>query len=148
NSEELRVSALQLAVALVERVPHGQWLEVCRALALSGLAAPEAATRVAAIQLVLRPPLRQENDVLARVVPLLKDSTAMVRKTALVALGPARELTSDDELLPLLHDPDEDVQNLCILALRSRGLQENHILLARLISDERPSARLKVLEHL
>ncbi len=65
-----------------------------------------------------------------------------------IALGPAPELVSDDELLPLLHDPDEDVQNLCELALRSRGLQENHIVLARLISDTRPTARLQVLQHL
>jgi hypothetical protein len=40
------------------------------------------------------------------------------------------------------------VQNLCELALRSRGLTESHILLARLISDDRPSARLQVLRHL
>ena len=33
-------------------------------------------------------------------------------------------------------------------ALRSRGLQDNHILLARLISDRDPSARLLVLDRL
>jgi hypothetical protein len=148
KSKELRVSALRLAGALVEGVPHGQWLDLCRGLALQGLAATDADTRVAAIQLILRPPLRQETDVLARVVPLLKDSAVQVRKTALVALSPAADLVSDDDLLPLLHDPDEEVQNLCELALRSRGLQESHILLARLISDDRPAARLQVLQHL
>jgi hypothetical protein len=148
KAEGLRVAALHLAGAVVERVPHGQWLDVCRGLALQGLAAADVQTRAAAVQLVLRAPLRQENDLVTKVVPLLKDSAALVRKSALVVLGPARELVSDDDLLPLLHDPDDEVQNLCELALRGRGLQENHILLARLISDERPGARLEVLHHL
>jgi hypothetical protein len=145
--EALGVSKLHMAAALLEQAPQ-QWLEPCRGFALKGLRAADADTRVAAIQLVLRQPLRQDLDVLTKVVPLLKDSAAPVRKSALLALGPARELVSDDDLLPLLHDRDDDVQNLCELALRSRGLPENHILLARLISDERPSARLQVLQHL
>jgi HEAT repeats len=148
EAKGLRVSVLRLAGALVEQVPHGQWLDLCRELAVKGLGASDVEARVAAIQLVLRPALRQENDLLAKVVPLLKDSVPSVRKTALLALGPAKDLISDDDLLPLLHDADDEVQNLCELALRSRGLQENHILLARLISDEQPSARLQVLEHL
>jgi hypothetical protein len=82
------------------------------------------------------------------VVPLLKDDAALVRKTALLAVGPARELVSDDDLLALLHDPDEEVQSLCELALRGRGLSETHISLARLIGDARPAARLQVLDHL
>ena len=148
QSREMRVSALHLAGALLERVTPGQWLDICRELAAQGLGATEPPTRVAALQLMLRPPLRQENDLLAKVVPLLKDPIVMVRKTALVVLGPARDMVKDDELLVLLHDPDDEVQNLCELALRGRGLQANHILLARLISDERPSARLQVLQYL
>ncbi len=71
-----------------------------------------------------------------------------MRKNALLALGSAPAVLSDEDLLPLLHDPDDEVQNLCELALRSRGLQENHILLARYISDARPAARLRVVELL
>ena len=148
KDEGLRVATLHLAAALVTSVPHGQWLDTCRNLALKGLAAPAADTRVAALELILRPPLRQENDLLTKVVPLLKDPVAQVRKTALLAVGQAPAVISDEDLLPLLHDPDDEVQNLCELALRSRGLQENHILLARYISDERPTARLRVLQLL
>ena len=146
--KELPVATLHLAAALMEQVPQGQWLELCRGLALAGLNAADGDARVAAIELILHPPLRQENDVLAKVAPLLRDKVGLVRKTALLALGPARELVSDDDLLPLLHDADDEVQNLCELALRGRGLPENHILLARLISDPRPTARLQVLQHL
>jgi hypothetical protein len=143
----LAVSTLRLAGALVERAPK-VWLDSCRQLAIKNLDAADPTTRVAAIQVVLRPPLRQDPSMLSQVVPLLKDSAAAVRKTALLAVGPAPELMSDDQLLPLLHDPDDEVQSLCELTLRSRGLPDNHILLARLITDPRPGARLQVLQHL
>src|SRR5262249_25530542 len=48
----------------------------------------------------------------------------------------------------LLHNEDPEVSRLCETALRSRGLQDNHLMLARLISDDRPAARLEVLQHL
>ena len=117
-------------------------------MALEGLRSEDAVTRVAAIQIVLRTPFRKETALLAEVVPLLGDSAAQVRKTALVALGSAQELVSDDELITLLHDASDEVQNLCELALRRRGLTESHIRMARLVSDDRPSTRLEVLQLL
>ena len=148
NDDALRVGALHLAAELVTNVPHGQWLDTCRGLAEKSLAARTPEIRVAALQLILRPPLRQDAELLAKVVPLLKDPVPKVRKTALLAVSTAPAVVSDEELLPLLHDPDEEVRNLCELALRSRGLGENHILLARYISDDRPTARLRVLQLL
>jgi hypothetical protein len=145
--EALRVVALHLAGCLLERAPD-QWRDECRRLAMEGMGAVVASTRLAAIQLVLRPPLRQDSGVLAKCVPLLKDRAVPVRKAALLALSAARELVSDDDLLPLLHDSDNNVQSVCELTLRSRGLSDTHILLARLISDPRPMARLEVLQHL
>jgi hypothetical protein len=50
--------------------------------------------------------------------------------------------------LPLLHDPDAEVRRLCELALRGRGLQDSHVMLARLISDANPVVRLQVLHQL
>ncbi len=47
-----------------------------------------------------------------------------------------------------MHDDDIEVQRLCEAALRSRGLSEAHLDLARLISDQQPGARLKVLDRL
>ena len=42
--------------------------------------------------------------------PLIKDSDSEVRQATIRALGLQREWLSDDELLPLLHDPERDVQ--------------------------------------
>ncbi len=138
-------AVLRLAAALGEGAP---WFEPFRSLAEENLIGPEAQTRRAAVQFVVRGPLRQDAAVLSKVVPLLKDPEAEVRKATLVALGPARAIVGDDDLLPLLHDPDDGVQERCEWALRSRGLQETHIVLARFITDERPSARMQVLHHL
>jgi hypothetical protein len=54
----------------------------------------------------------------------------------------------DDVLFYWLNDPDADVRTLCEMALRGRGLQENHIRLAKLMSDRRPVVRLQVIEGL
>jgi HEAT repeat protein len=145
---DLQYVVLTLAGALVERVPQGQWLAPCRALAEKGMTAEASQVRVAAVRLVLRGPLRQDVALLPKVVPLLRDPEPEVRRAALLALAPARDLVSEDDLLPLLHDDDAQVQVLCETALRSRGLHENHLLLARLISDESPRARLRVVQHL
>lgn len=146
--QELHASTLRLAAALLERVPEGQWRDLGIRLARVGLGAEDPDTKTAAIRLVLRPVLKKERKLLAAIVPLLKDSNPEVRKCALVALGPERDLVGEEMLLPLLHDDEDQVRLLCELALRSRGLDENHILLARLISDDSPAARLQVLQHL
>lgn len=146
--EELRRPALLLAGALLERVSRGQWLDLCRALTAQGLGDAQPATRVAAAQVLLGEALRQDRALLGAVVPLLRDRSADVRCAALVALTPASEVVGTDTLLPLLHDEDPRVQQVCEAALRSRGLDENHLRLARLMSDESPAARLRVLQHL
>jgi len=45
-----------------------------------------------------------------------------------------------------LSDPDAQMRQLCEVALRGRGLQDNHIRLARLMADPRPTVRMEVLE--
>lgn len=148
DNDALRCPALGLAAALLERVPAGQWLDPCRGLAECGLAGTTPPTRVAAINVVLRPALRQDRDLLRKVVPLLRDPDASVRRAALVALAPARDLAGEDELIALLHDPDPQVQDVCETALRSRGLSETHLLMAKLLTDPSPAARLRVLHYL
>lgn len=147
-NDALRCPALGLAAALLERVPVGQWLDPCRGLAMRGLAETKPAVRVAAINVVLRPALRQDRELLVKLVPLLRDPDAGVRRAALVALAPARELAGEDMLIPLLHDADPQVQDVCETALRSRGLSETHILMAKLLTDPSPTARLRVLHYL
>jgi HEAT repeat protein len=146
--QSLRPEVLQLAGALVARVPPGQWLNVCRNLASKGLTDPDPKARVAALHLTMREAMQTEHDILEQAVPLLRDSEAEVRRAAVLALGPAQELVSEDDLLPLLHDQDARVQQLCELVLRGRGLQDRHLELARLISDDNPAARLQVVQHL
>lgn len=140
--------ALRLAASLAERSPPGQWLDALREMARSGLGSAEPEGRVAAIHLVLREPLRKQDDLLRQIVPLVRDADAAVRKAAVVALGAQPNLLGEDDLLPLLHDPDAEVQVVTELALRSRGLDDDHLQLARWISDQRPQARMQVLHHL
>src|SRR5205823_6586158 len=106
---------------------------------------PATETRVAAVRVFLRDPLRQDHAALARLAPLLRDPDARVRRHALLALGGDRDLTDEEQLLALLHDADADVRRVCEQTLRSRGLTEDHLRLARLISDADPSVRLQVL---
>lgn len=145
---ELRGSALFLAAALLDRAAPGQWLDIARIHAEQGLCDRFPRTRLAAIQLVMRSPLQSEPALLAKVVPMLRDDSAAIRRAALVALAPARDLVSEDELLPLLHDSSMEIQQLCDAALRSRGLSDVQLALARDISDENPRARLRVIDRI
>jgi hypothetical protein len=148
HAPRLRPEMLQLAAALLERVAPGQWRDPCRAFAAESFADANPETRVAALRLTLCEALRDDDALLARATPLLRDPAAEVRAAALIALGPMPRIVAEEELLPLLHDTDLKVQQLCELALRGRGLQEHHLEMARLISDPRPAARLQVLQHL
>jgi hypothetical protein len=145
---ELRGPALILAAALLDRAAPGQWLDIARIHAEQGLSDRSPRSRLVAIQLVMRSPLQSEPALLAKVVPMLHDESAAIRRAALVALAPARDLVSEDELLPLLHDPNMEIQQLCDAALRSRGLSDVQLALARDISDENPRARLRVIDRI
>ncbi len=85
-------------------------------------------------------------NLLLEVVPRLRDSSEAVRRAAILAVGPAPEVINDDSLFYWLSDPDEEVRQLCEVALRGRGLQDGHIRLARLMADPRPTVRMQVLE--
>ncbi len=145
GNADLRAGTLTLAAALVRHCPRGPVGQTCRDLGLAGLDDPGPENRIRAVNLVL---CANAPELLGKVVPLLKDSVPGVRKAALAALGPSKDTLGDDDLLPLLHDVDPGVQKLAEEALRSRGLPENHLLLARLISDDRPGERLQVVHHL
>lgn len=142
---ELRPVALNLAGALLEHSSAGQWQPMCRGLAVKWLADPAAATRIAAIQIALREPLRKDSELLRQFVPHLGDTDAGVRRVALLALSSNGDVVSEERLLPLLHDADSQVQRLCESVLRSRGLSDPHIRMARLITDESPAVRLQVI---
>jgi len=123
-------------------------MDHCGDLAAQGLASKEPHICMAAIRLVRHAPPDAEKGLLDQVVPLLKAGAPEVRRTAVLALGLAEEMIGVEGLLPLLQDSDPEVRRLCEGALRGRGLQDAHIKLAKLITDERPGQRLQVVHHL
>jgi HEAT repeat protein len=150
QDSSVRQHAMTLAISALT-APSGDnapadagCVDACRSLVRVSLADAMGANRILAIRLAQRP----EINLLPDIIPLLRDSSAAVRREALLALGPAPEVMGDDHLLYWLTDPDEDVRRLCEMALRGRGLQENHIHLARLMADRRPAVRLKVIDNL
>jgi HEAT repeat protein len=106
-----------------------------------------ADTRVAALQLLMRGPMRGNKHLIDKAIPLLRDPQETVRRAVLVVLATENEQVREEDFLHLLHDEDAEVQYLCEMALRKRGLTDADITLARLISDENPSRRMLVLHH-
>jgi hypothetical protein len=139
---------LALADLVMDRIKDGPALGRCRDLVRAGLAEAEVETRVRAVHLTLHKSLRADLDLLREVVPLLHDPEPVVRRDAMLAVGPAAKVIGEEELLPMLHDGDADVRRLCETALRSRGLRDEQIILGRFLSDRRAGARLNVLSVL
>ncbi|MBM3996581.1 MAG: hypothetical protein FJ303_20870 [Planctomycetes bacterium] len=145
---EMRSPSLVLAAELVDCVEPGQWIDSCREMAERGLKDGRAGVRVAALQLAMREPMKKDKDLLEKALPLLRDGETAVRKAALLVLSTAVDVVREESLLPLLHDEDLQTQYLCELALRKRGLTDDDIKLARLISDKAPAVRMRVFQHL
>jgi hypothetical protein len=119
-------------------------IAACRTIVRQALQHSDTDVRARASALAMRADFGQA-DLL---VPLLKDPAAEVRRTALLAIGPSRNLIADDDLLPLLHDQDADVRKLTETVLRSRGLRPRDVRLGRLLTDPKPSGRLDLLVEL
>jgi HEAT repeat protein len=135
---------LFLAEALLQRTDQPEIVEACRNAVGSCLASDNVDNQIVAIRLARIPGM----DVLDQVVTLLRDPSADVRRAALLAVGPSDVLIGTDDLLQWLHDPDEEVREICEKALRGRGLQDGHLRLGRLMTDKSPSVRLQVLQSL
>jgi HEAT repeats len=139
----IQVRTLALAELLLAR-RAGPSPGLCRDLAIQGLASKKADIRAHAIRLMIHQPLAADKELVARIVPLLKDSEPEVRRAAVLAVGLMEEAIATQDLLPLLQDADAGVRQLCEKALRGRGLGDTHIKLANRITDPRPGERLKV----
>jgi HEAT repeat protein len=116
----------------------------CRDLIRNALEDAEPANRAVAAGLAGLP----EVALLSLVAPLLDDPSPMVRQAAMLAVGPCSDAVDTDDLLRSLHDADADVRRLCEAALKSRGLRNEDVNLARLVTDSHPAVRLQVLEAL
>ena len=136
--------ALDLADELCSgRQPQAR--EICGEMVARALTQPAEEVRVKAIALLMaRPDLGPP----AAVVDRLGDPSPAVRRAAVLAVGPSRNLITDDDLLRWLHDPDAEVRRLCETALRSRGLRAQDVQMGRLLTDARPRARLELLPYL
>jgi hypothetical protein len=144
---EVFAAALELCAAVLNLPDNTEAIAPAQDLVRSGLHSPVTATRIHAVQLVLKPGM----DLLEQVVPLLSDSEAEVRRAAMLAVGPAREAREavpDECLLPSLHDTDPEVRRLCEEALASRGLKAEYLQLGRLLTHPAPAQRLQVLDQL
>jgi HEAT repeats len=148
KNSELRAVSLLLAAELVECVQPGQWVDVCRAMAERGFQDERPGARIAAVQLLLREPMRKNKELVGKAIPLLRDEKSAVRRAALVALASESDLVREEHLLPLLHDDDAEVQWLCEMALRKRGLHDDDLEMARMISHKSPATRMRVLHRL
>jgi len=141
---DVQTSALELCGILLGQPNGDEVLRPGQDLVRTALLAGTASNRVRAVRLTLHPGM----DLLEQVVALLSDESAEVRRAALLAVGPARDVIHDDQLLPCLHDPDPEVRRLSESALTSRGLRPEYLRLGRLLTDPRPASRLQVLDCL
>lgn len=141
---DVRSAAMTLAGAILQCDRRPDSVAACQETIRQGFQDAETENRLLAVRLAVR----AEVHLLPQVAPLLDDASAAVRQAALLALGPAGDAITTDDLLRSLHDTDADVRRLCEATLRGRGLRTQDLALGRLISDPQPSVRLRVFETL
>jgi hypothetical protein len=140
----VQAAALELCAGLLGQPQGTEALSASRELVRASLRGQAPANRLRAVRLALHPGM----DLLEQVVALLNDPEAVVRRAALLAVGPADQVVHDEGLLPSLNDPDPEVRRLCEAALRGRGLRPEHLQLGRLLTHPNPVVRLEVLDLL
>ncbi|MFO0876379.1 MAG: hypothetical protein U0840_03320 [Gemmataceae bacterium] len=141
---EVLAAGLTLAGRLMQQAGDATTLTAVRELTGAALRCSQAETRLQAVRVALQPGL----EMLEQVVGLLRDSSAEVRRAAILAVGPAEQLVREDVLLPGLHDTDPEVRRLTEVALRGRGLRPEHLELGRLLTHPQPTTRLEVLDRI
>lgn len=105
---------------------------------------PNSATKIEFIRQAIQSP-----DRLSEVVPLLRDPDPEVRQAAILAIGPDPTGTIGSEtLFPALHDPDAEIRRLTVSALKSRGLGDEPIEMARKLTSPNVLQRLRLLDDL
>lgn len=146
-SDAGKAAAVELVPELLN-CPDPDATARCRDVVRAGLAAPTADGRVQSIRLALRP----EIALLPDVAPLLNDPEPVVRRAAVLAVGPVPEgvpaVVGDEDLFRCLHDPDPQVRDLGEAALHSRGLDAAQIQLARQLAAPDAAERLRLLVDL
>jgi hypothetical protein len=144
---ELQAPALELCAVLHKQPQGHEALSAARELVRVCLTSEKPEVRLRAVQLTLQPGM----DLAEQVVPLLADPAVEVRRSAMLAVGPACPANDgilEDVLYPSLHDSDEEVRVLCDKALRSRGRSPQQIKLAWQVTHPAATERNKVFNVL
>jgi HEAT repeat protein len=144
SDAHIHASGLALAERCMNPAAGAELNQAAQSVARSCLKDEQLETRVQAVQFLSR----GGPTMLAQMVTALHDPSPEVRRAALTAVAPSEDVLSTDDLLPWLHDPDEEVRQICENALHRRGLEERHIRLARLVTDPKPTVRLQVFQKL
>jgi hypothetical protein len=144
SSTEVRGTGYQVLNVLVRLDKAPGHISLYRELARKGLEEEDAALRAQAVSAALVPEL----ELLEHLVPLLHDRSAEVRRSAMLAVGPATTILHDEDLLPWLNDDDAEVRQSCEAALRKRGIPNRSIRLARMITHPQHTVRLEAIMEL
>jgi len=144
TDEGVHRQAVRLAAEVLDRTDQPEAYGACREVACACFKDEATENRRRAVHLALRPGMKLAESL----TPLLHDPVAEIRRLAILGVGSDPDAISTDDLLPWLHDPDADVRYVCEQALRSRGLQERHLQLGRLMTAGQPGTRLQVLDLL
>ena len=111
------------------------------------LQAVDEKTRIEAIRLAMHP----ASGLLLEVAALLTDPAVEVRRAAILAMAPAMAGDTDpgpELFFGSLHDCDTDIRDLAVSALKSRGLTDVQIELARKLVSPEIRDRLQLLVDL
>src|SRR5262249_32297095 len=119
-------------------------LQSIRLLVRAGLGDKQIENRIRAIRFARVP----EIDLAAEVVQALSDPAPEVRRSAMLIAGPLESAIATDDLVHWLHDSDPEVRRVCEKALRARGLQDESLLLGRVITDAQAGNRLQIFSLL
>jgi len=140
-------------VAIFELLPtmirgaSSELLAQAREAVKTGMATGSAEVACRSIRLAMRPDLQQK----AEIVPALQRPEAVVRKEAMLAIGPAvgeNAVIGNEELFPWLHDADSEVRLVCEAALSTRGMEPEQIEAARKLTHADVAERLNLLVQL
>jgi HEAT repeat protein len=145
DSADVRSRALELTDRARQKDRQSvELLQSIRLLVRAGLGDKQIENRIRAIRFARDP----EIDLAAEVVQALSDPAPEVRRSAMLIAGPLESAIPTDDLVHWLHDSDQEVRRVCEKALRARGLQDESLLLGRVITDAQAGNRLQIFSLL
>lgn len=118
------------------------WKEACYELAARRLNDPEGVSRAAAAACIGSLPI---DDLARPAVAAIRDPELTVRYQALVALANRPNVLTEEQILPLLHDPVDDLKGLAEKILAARGLDADLIAISRMVTADRPEMRASAI---